>query len=205
MLGIHIENKNGCVALLNLGVPQCIRRILRGNSTSRRIIQDRKALRARLKATLKPGASMVQLERAKTILKSLKETYTALDDASLVPRLESWDPYFALGVALFEKAKLADGLEMQLRGLEALVFIITASPPRIVREKNQKVSTLEIRRWGHSNEYVASSFLNIIQAYATLAPQICMIAKEYARISYSICYGEFETISTLDPQLCNYV
>lgn len=99
------------------------------------------------KATLKPGASILQLTQVRKILEDLEKTYTASEGAALVPRLELWDPYFALGAELLEKKKSADSLEMLLKGLEALGFGIMACPPReVINEKNREKITLEIKR-----------------------------------------------------------
>lgn len=144
---------------------------------------------------------MIQLTRARKILQDLEKTYTC-EDGALVPRLELWDPYFALGAGLLGKKKAVDSLEMLLKGLEALGFGIVASPPRdVTDEKNGKRIILEIKRWGQSNEYIAPIFLQMMHAYETLAPKLCKAAKEYAGVAYSICYGERETIATLDPRL----
>lgn len=172
---------------------------LNKKSTPRNAVQQRRKLRNSLKALLKPGASMMQLTRARRMLEDLEKTYT---NPPLVPRLELWDPYFALGAELLTKRKLRDGLEMLLKGLEDLGFSVMASPPRdAICEENGKKATLRIERWGQSNDYVPPTFLRMMHAYQELAPELCEVAREYARVSYSICYGETETIGTLDPLL----
>jgi hypothetical protein len=170
-------------------------------TTARSTFQQRKALGNRLKPILKPGASMAQLRQIRTILESLEKTYTLRQDTPSVPRMELWDPCFALGAQLISKKQLADGLEMLLRGLEALGFSIAACPPRLVTdEKTRKVITLEIKRWGQANEYIVPVFLKMMQVYKVLAPEHCQVAKEYASVAYTICWGENGSIGTLDPQ-----
>lgn len=145
---------------------------------------------------------MLQLTQARKILEDLEKTYATSNDAALAPRLELWDPYFALGAELLRKKKSMDGLEMLLKGLEALRFGIVASPPRdVIDEKDRKKITLEIKRWGQSNEYVPAVFLQMMYAYERLAPELCRVAKEYAGVAYSICYGEKETVGRLDARL----
>ena len=175
-------------------------------SNPRNTIQRRTgSLTNSLKATLKPGASIVQLRQARKILEDLEKTYTTSEDAASVPPLELQelsDPYFALGAQLLEKKKPEDGLEMLLKGLEALGFGIVASPPRdVIDEKNRKKPTLEIKRWGQAKDYTTSIFFHMILAYEELAPELCKVAKEYAGVAYSICYGEKETIGKLHPRL----
>ncbi|KAH6645483.1 hypothetical protein BKA67DRAFT_585158 [Truncatella angustata] len=167
-------------------------------STSRNTIQQRKTLISGLKAILRPEASITQLTRARKTLESLEKTYTARESVPLVPRLELWDPYFALGAELLDRKRSPDGLEMLLKGLEALGFSIVACPPRNgVDEKDCKRATLEIKRWGQANDYTASTFFRMMHAYEKLAPELCEVAKEYASVAYSICYGEKETIGIL--------
>ncbi|KAL7622158.1 hypothetical protein AAE478_007660 [Parahypoxylon ruwenzoriense] len=171
-------------------------------STPRKAVQERKTLRHSLKPLLRPSASVAQLTRAMKILENLEKTYTARQDAPLLPRLELWDPYFALGTGLIERNKLADGLEMLLRGLEALGSIVVACPPRDSGdEKNKKKVMLEIKRWGAVNEYTVGAFLQMMHAYRKLAPELCKVAKEYAGVVYSICCGDKETIGTHFPEL----
>lgn len=170
-------------------------------STTRRTIQRRKTLHNSLKSALKPGCSMTQLKRARKIVDDLEKTYPDREETSLVPRLELWDPYFALGEALIDKMKPADGLEMLLKGLEALGFMIAACPPRdVVDEKKRKNVTLQIKRWGQVNDYVAPTFLRMMRVYEKLAPELCKVAREYAEVAYSICTGEKETIDSMYGQ-----
>jgi hypothetical protein len=171
-------------------------------TTSRRIVNRRKSLFNSLKLTLKPGASLAQLTRARKTLEDLDGTYTVPEPAIVVPRLELYDPYFGLGEALIRKNKTVDGLDMFLKGLEALGFIIEACPPRnVARGAGPKKASLEIKRWGQSNDCVAPVFFQMAQAYEKLAPELCKIAKEYAAIAYSLCYGEKETSCSLDPRM----
>lgn len=171
---------------------------LEKKSTSRHVTEKRKALMQRLKTQLKPAASMAQLTRAKRILADLEATYTPLENASLVPRLELWDPFFALGAELLARNEAENSLEMFLKGLEALAFKVVACPPRhSVDGKHQKRVTLEITRWGQINDYVTLGFLRMMQAYEKLAPELCKVAEEYAGIAYSISCGERETFGGL--------
>jgi hypothetical protein len=173
-------------------------------STPQGTLERRRALNNMIKLVLKPGASMAQLRQTIAILESLEKTYIPREGVSPVPvpRLELWDPYFALGAQLISKKQLADGLEMLIRGLEALGFVIAACPPRLVTdEKDRKMTTLEIKHWGQATEFIAGAFLGTMPVYEVLAPELRRVAKEYARVAYTICWGENGSIGTLDPQL----
>lgn len=188
--------------LQSWGFVCCCALCLVKKSTPGKVVQQRLNLNDSLKALLKPGASVSQLTRARKILEDLGKTYESSEDAVLVPRMELWDPYFALGTELLERNKPADGLEMLLRGLDALGFSIVACPPRdAIDENGRKKATLEIKRWGQANDYTVPMFLRMMDAYEKLAPELCSVAKDYAGIAYSICFGEKETIGTLDPRL----
>ncbi|OTB00434.1 hypothetical protein M426DRAFT_65939 [Hypoxylon sp. CI-4A] len=167
-------------------------------STSRKTHQERKALCASLKPIMKPNASVAQLTQAKKILENLEKTYAVHQDA-LVPRLEMWDPCFAVGAALIMKNKLTDGLEMLLKGFEALGYIIVAHPPRDSADGKKKKVMLEIQRWGDVSEYAVGAFVHMRYAYSKLAPELCEVVKNYASIVYSIHCGESETLGTAFP------
>ncbi|KAI1766063.1 hypothetical protein GGR53DRAFT_529160 [Hypoxylon sp. FL1150] len=170
--------------------------------TPKSAILDRKARYQRLERVLKPGASVAQLTQARSMLLDMEKTYPFPRDTPSPPRLELWDPYFAMGHQYMAKSKLADALEMFLKGLEALGFIIVACPPRDVEEGNvgKKEVTLEIKHWGYVTEHTTAELLQMHRAYARLAPELCKIVKEYAGVAYSICMGEKETLGKQHSQ-----
>ncbi|KAI1411046.1 hypothetical protein F5Y13DRAFT_191633 [Hypoxylon sp. FL1857] len=169
---------------------------LQMKATPRSAVQKRESLRQSLTQTLKPTASMAQLEQSKKILEDMEKTYEAGRDGQMLPRLCLWYPYFTLGRELIIRDKLREGLGMYLKGLEALGYIIVACPPREAGEEEKKKARFEIKRWGEMNDATVEAFLEIIHVYAVLAPELCPVAKEYARIVYSVCCGEKETIGT---------
>ncbi|KAI1210829.1 uncharacterized protein F4807DRAFT_40365 [Annulohypoxylon truncatum] len=179
--------------------------------TSVRTARERKALYRSLDPLLRrdnnnttssSSASAPQLARAAKVLGALEKTYgPTKPGAAPVPRLELWDPYFALAARLVQMDKPVDGLEMALRGLEALGYVVVASPPRDAGKKKKGV--LEIKRWGQVNEYVIYTFLSMLHAYGRLAPELCEVVKGYAGIIYSIVVGEKDTIGTRFPTLAS--
>ncbi|KAI1334993.1 TPR domain protein [Xylariaceae sp. FL0016] len=171
-------------------------------TTPRSVTRNRKALVERLKAVLNPAASTPQPARAKTLLAELEKTYTPWQDAPLVPRLELLYPFFRLGEEFLARNKPMKGLEMIIKGLESLTFSIVACPPmEVTDESNQKRVTLEITRWGQVNDCVPAMFMRMVDAYEKLAPELCKIAEEYAKIACSICFGEQEAFGKLNPQV----
>ncbi|KAI2469361.1 hypothetical protein F4781DRAFT_220375 [Annulohypoxylon bovei var. microspora] len=166
-------------------------------STPPETVRERKALCQSLKPVLRVGSSVAQLARAAKILEALEKTY---DTGASVPRFEMWDPYFRLGGELVARNKSAEGLEMLLRGLEALGYVIVAYPPRDTGGKNKKKVALEIKRWGQTNEYAVGAFLQMSYAYERLAPELCKVVKRYASVVYSISCGEKDTFGTCFPE-----
>lgn len=107
---------------------------------------------------------------------------------SLTLRVELWEPYFGLGAALIAKNKFADGLEILLKGLEALGFDIVACPPRDAGDDKDKTkAVLKIKRWGQVNEYTwLGAFRQMMYSYKQLAPELYEVARRYAYVAYSM-------------------
>ncbi|KAI1461406.1 hypothetical protein F4805DRAFT_453838 [Annulohypoxylon moriforme] len=173
---------------------------LEKKATSAKTMRERKDLCQSLKSVLKPNSSLAQCIRAAKILEAIEKTYQpAKPNTPLVPRHELWDPYFALGGRLVQLDKLAEGLEMLFKGLEALGYVVVACPPR---NTGGKKTVLEIKRWGEVNEYTICAFLPMLHAYEQLAPELSDVVRRYASIVYSIIVGEKDTIGAWFPPFC---
>ncbi|KAK1973951.1 TPR domain protein [Colletotrichum cereale] len=150
----------------------------------------RKALTKQLSKVLNSyqGANIPGVQR---ILLQMEKTYPPGVPGAI--RLELWDPYFALGAVLFSRGKTAECIRMIARGMETLGFgITTTAGGKMV---------LEITRWGYITDMVPWGFLHLFKAYESLAPELCVAAKKYAGIAYSILVGEEETLGDELPQL----
>lgn len=172
--------------------------------TPKHTIREREARYRSLEPILKPGASLAQLARARKIVDDMEKTYTTREDTPPLPCLELWDAYFIMGCAFMEKGKLTDALEMFLKELEAQGFIILACPPRGAEGEgnaDKKKPTLEIKHWGYVIDNTVEALSQMHRAYASLAPELCKVVKEYAGVAYSICVGEKETILKRYPGL----
>ncbi|KAI1653439.1 hypothetical protein F4813DRAFT_253040 [Daldinia decipiens] len=168
-------------------------------ATPRSIIKKRKALFLPLKSLLKQGSSPAQLRRAMKIMEDLEKTYTTRQGLPPVVRYELSGPYFGTGATLISRCKFTDGVEMILKGLEALGYVVVACPPRDMGAGKKAI--MEIKRWGEADEATVWALSCMMQAYGFLAPELCSIVKEYAHIIYSICCGESETIGNIFPGL----
>ncbi|KAI0812860.1 hypothetical protein GGR55DRAFT_687772 [Xylaria sp. FL0064] len=132
------------------------------------------------------------LARVRRLLGQTGQKYSTRPGAL---RLELRDGYFTLGFALISLGQLCEGIEAILQGFEALGFETVACPPRGGEKK------LEIRRWGHVESACMRAFLQLYEAYKSVAPELCPKAKEYAKIVYCICTGTDVAFSTVSLQL----
>ncbi|KAI1476077.1 hypothetical protein F4774DRAFT_262798 [Daldinia eschscholtzii] len=177
-------------------------RCLNKKATSQKVHRERLALSARLAALMQLAPSLTRVKQGMALLKELEKTYIVDPITQPVLRVELPDAYFALGSYLIGRKNLEDGLELFLKGLDALGYVIVAYPPRNPREgKTKKKPVFEIKHWGQANEFIVWAFSRILDVYKRLAPELCDVIKGYARVTYSICCGEDETILTLFPEL----
>ncbi|KAF6798893.1 tpr domain protein [Colletotrichum sojae] len=168
---------------------------------SKQTFQKRKGLLQDLRHVMKVRGNAVhgnanQVEaKALRLLEQLETCYPKRIGAT---RLELWDFYLALGQSRLENgAGSCKALELIIKALEALGYVLVATPPARVPTK----PTLEIKRWGWINDHSIIAFIAMFHAYKaqSLAPELCEVAKGYARTAYAICIGEKETTgSTYD-------
>ncbi|KAI0903186.1 hypothetical protein F4823DRAFT_629616 [Ustulina deusta] len=166
-------------------------------STTKKTLSTRNILLENIDAALKAaiGSTIVDLkllEKIRRLLGQADKTYPTRHRAL---RLELWDGYLTLGFALISLNQPSDGIEAVIKGLEALGYDIIACPPR------GGGTQLEIRRWGHVENACVRAFLHLYGAYKLIAPELCPKAKEYAKITYSICTGTDVTIGIVLPDL----
>ncbi|KAJ1328171.1 SET and MYND domain-containing protein 4 [Microdochium nivale] len=160
---------------------------------------------------------------AQRVLEQMEETYPPPPPSSegselgATVRLELWDPYFALGRACLSGGGPVACIQMIVKGLESLGFVMTAIIPSggggggsssvKKTKKKQSVSSppplLEVARWGHMTDMVPWAFLQLYRAYEALgaASEVLAAAKRYAGVAYSIIVGEEDTLGEEFPQL----
>ncbi|TDZ68121.1 SET and MYND domain-containing protein 4 [Colletotrichum trifolii] len=163
-------------------------------STSSQTLHRRRALLGDLHQAMKSCETAAQQSQAEKLLRQLETCYPERKGAL---RLELWDSYLGLAQKRLERGKAAEALELKVKSLEALGFFLVASPPRKARGKPQ----LEIQKWGQVNDLVPTAFLGMAHAYKVLAPELCEVAKSYARTAYAVCIGEKETAVNLYEDL----
>ncbi|TEA16759.1 Serine/threonine-protein phosphatase 5 [Colletotrichum sidae] len=163
-------------------------------STSSQTLHRRRTLVRDLHQVMKSCKTAAQQSKAEKLLAELETCYT---EGKGAVRLELWDSYLGLAQKRLERGKAAETLELTAKSLEALGYVLVASPPRKVRGKPQ----LEIKKWGQVYDHVPTAFLGMAHAYKVLAPELCEVAKSYARTAYAVCIGEKETAVNLYEDL----
>lgn len=201
-------------------------------ATSGDTLKRRNELFSQLKYIMQPSIDPRSIDtmRALAVLKKIESTYVTpvrmapsavnsdsidVPSAQIAPRLELWAPYFSLGGHLLNKGKKAEAVRVTVKGLEALGFVITATPPPDDgggKSKKKKASNntsdsdsdagqLVVESWGVVVHYVVPAFLTLSRAYKTTSPDLAHKAREYAATAYSMLVGENETIRDDIPEL----
>lgn len=166
------------------------------NVTPKRVRTQRESLLLNFAKLMMEDRTRPDIPNAQKTLEILEQTYspTAI-------RREASIPYFALGAALLTMDKPSEAIEMTLKGLEALGFVISASPPR--RRPKSSKPRLRIKQWGMAVAYSANAFLILHRAYKKVAPELklSVVARDYLVVAYTMNLGEKTTIRDSIPDL----
>lgn len=177
--------------------PLCLAR----KATPSTSLARRKALAGDLKRAMGTShAAPINIAKARKIVEQTEQTYTSAERAPGAVRLESWDPYIALGRALLSSDRPSEAVEFTVRGLEALGFVIFANPPR-KGPAGAQGPELRVLQWGLANKFCIDAFLTLFRAYKIVAPQLVATAKEFVGVAYSVVVGERDTLLDTYPEL----
>lgn len=133
------------------------------------------------------------------MLESLEQTYSDTAKAPGAVRPELWVYYFRLGMRLLPLKRSSEAIEVILKGLEALGFVISASPPRGGPKSSEP--ELLIKQWGMVVPFLPDAFIALHRAYKRVAPQLSDVARTYAAVAYTMVMGEEETIVDSFPDM----
>lgn len=167
--------------------------------TPERVRLNRIPLLKELMKFLDNGTQAGNILKAQKKLEQLSQTYSAAAREPGSVRLELWDPYFALGEMLSNLGKPSEAIEMILKGLEALGFVILANPPRGAAKSSR--SEFQIEQWGLATAFCVDAFRLLHRAYKTVAPENSTRARAYMETAYGMFVGEKETILDVYPDL----
>lgn len=162
-------------------------------ATPGHLLNKRKVLNTLLKKVLNSPGS-VNAGKARAVLERMGETYPSPSTSPV--RLELWDPYFALGEHLRLSRRLADAVEMFVKGFEALGFSITAR-----LSHGHTKAEFKVERWGLVNDMVPWAFRRLLEVYKERGPENSGRIRQYVEVSYSMVVGEGVTMAGIFPGL----
>lgn len=168
-------------------------------ATSEKVLLERKSLNKELLQFLGSENPASNISKARRVLKRLNWSYSAAAKEPGAVRMELWTYYHLLGKILTDAGKPSEAIEMILRGLEAMGFVITANPPR--GDAKSSKPELRVRQWGQANWVSVYAFWVLYQAYESIAPENLAAARGYLELAYAMFVGEKDTVLDTFPGL----
>lgn len=168
-------------------------------ATSEKVLLERKSLNKEFFQFLRSENPASNISKARRALKRLNRTYSATAKEPGAVRMELRTHYHLLGKILADAGKPSEAIEMILRGLEAMGFVITANPPRGVAKSSK--SELHVRQWGQASWVSVYAFWVLYQAYESIAPENLAAARGYLELAYAMFVGEKDTVLDTFPGL----
>ncbi|KAH0832708.1 hypothetical protein FOPE_01435 [Fonsecaea pedrosoi] len=127
--------------------------------------------------------SKANIAQVETVLVELVATYPR--PASDVPRLSVWDGQLALAKMCLAHRQPLKAVEWGVSALESLGYVIEGGRlPRTIG------TPLVVKKWGLMQDHLVECWMVLARAYSLVAPDLEVLAIEYARNSYKICVGE---------------
>lgn len=167
--------------------------------TSKEVMAQRESLRKSLRQFMESQSGEMDIPNAQKTFETLEQTYSATAKIPGAVRMELYMHYFNFGMKLLDVNRPSEAIEATLKGLEALGFVISASPPR--RRPKSSNPELLIKQWGVAVPFSADAFLTLHRAYKRIAPQLSVAARTYMEVAYSMVMGEKETILDSFPNM----
>ncbi|GAB1213361.1 hypothetical protein ATERTT37_002510 [Aspergillus terreus] len=144
--------------------------------------------RTRLQADLKRlfKAKKMKFQTIEDTITKLEGTYS--HPASEVPRLAVWSAHLSLAAAYLASHNPEKAVTSGLRTLQSLGYVVEGGGIPPVRD-----TSLLVQKWGLMTDGVVGCWMILSQAYHQVAPALEPQAHAYAKLSYKICVGEYET------------
>lgn len=131
-----------------------------------------------------------KLASVESILKNIQETYA--ETASEVPRLELIEFQRSLAVNYLMQEQLVKAVEIAIKALQSLGFVITGGDIPHVSGIH-----LIVERWVLMTDFVIDYWVVLTRSHRSIAPDLEARAKAYLKICCKICVGEEETFELL--------
>jgi hypothetical protein len=169
-------------------------------ATPENVILRRKSLFEDLKQCMGIGIQTGNTTKAHRTLNRLSQTYPATSKKPGAVRTEIAIACKAMGDVFINMGKNSKAIEVALKGLEALGFVISASPRRGVTESSKP--EFRVKKWGKPiNMFTVDAFRILHLAYKTIAPENAPVARSYMETAYSMFVGEKETFLDMFPDM----
>lgn len=172
---------------------------LNRKATPKEALMQRKSLYQSIQQFMGIKSLGIDIPNVQKTLEGLDQTYSATAKLPGGVRLELSHPCIVFGTQLLALQRPIEAIEVTLKGLEALGFVISASPLR-GHTKSSKPELL-IKQWGISGPFNDHAFHTLHEAYRRIAPQLSVVARTYMEAAYSMDFGEKETMVKSFPDM----
>jgi hypothetical protein len=131
-----------------------------------------------------PDDKPFDLPKATRLVKGVEKTYRGKPAKQI--RWVLAELYAYIGIRARQDGDFIDAAKMLIKALEALGFIIYATPPGEATGQPR----FEVKHWGMMEHVVPWLFFQLIECFDHVDMQLVSVAVHYAELSYSIIIGE---------------
>lgn len=165
------------------------------------VLLKRKSLWADFFRYMEIGIKQRNLTKAQRFLDRLDQTYSSAAKKPGAFRLEAWEFCLTLGDMLVCMRNHVEAIEVTLRGLEAIGFVISANPRTGSDVTKSSKAVFRIIQWGLAMPFSISAFRILHLAYKIIAPENAPLARVNMEIAYRIWVGESDTFLDTYPEM----
>lgn len=162
-------------------------------ATSEEVFLTRKALLRDFNQCVTVKDQPINIPKAQNLVDRLDQTYSAAAKESGAFKLHVWYCCQPLGSVLVVMGNHIEAIEVTLKGLEAIGFVISANPRTGREVTTSSKAELRITQWGLPLPFCVVAFQTLYLAYKTIAPENAEVARGYMEIAYSMWVGEKDT------------
>lgn len=162
-------------------------------ATSEEVFLKRKSLLRDFNQCVGVRDQPINIPKAQSLVDRLDQTYSAAAKEPGAFRMHVWYCCRPLGSVLVAMGNHAEAIEVTLKGLEAIGFVISANPRTGRGVTKSSKAELRITQWGLSLPFCMVAFQTLYLAYRTIAPENAAVARGYMEVAYSMWVGEKDT------------
>lgn len=165
------------------------------------VILKRKSLLVDFIQQMGSGTQKNKIIKLQRFLDRLDQTYSsgAKEPGGFRLQVSQFCPF--LGNMLVARGSHAEAIEVTLRGLEAMGFIISANPRTASGITKALKVEFRIIQWGLAELSSITAFRTLHLAYKIIAPANAPLAKGYMETAYAMWVGESDTFLDTYPEM----